>query len=117
MTPVRRIGKNLVFKTVTEFIGRVLSFVFYVALARWLGEAAFGAFSLLYSVTAMLVFIVDPGLNMSLIRKAPRSPGFLESMSGPALGLKLSLSAVMVAASAAYGFLGGTRLTLSCSSR
>jgi len=107
MTPVRRIGKNLAFKTLTELIGRVLSFVFYIFLARWLGDAAFGAFSLLYSVTAVVVFLVDPGLNTLLIRQTPRDPAFLQKSTGALFGLKLVLSVATVAVSMVYAALAG----------
>jgi len=107
MSPVRKIGKNLVFKTLTELIGRALSFVFYIALARWLGEVAFGAFSLLYSVTAVVVFLVDPGLNTLLIRQTPRDPDFLHESAGAILGLKLVLTVFTVAFASAYGVMAG----------
>lgn len=107
MSPLRRMGKNLVFKMLTEFVGRVLSFVFYIVLARWLGEEPFGVFSLLYSVTAIVVFLVDPGLNISLIRDAPRKAGHLEKVAGAILWLKLSLSALVVAVVTVYGYAAG----------
>ena len=107
MSPIRRMGKNLVFKVLTEAVLRVLSFVFYVALARWLGEEPFGLFNLLYSVTAIVVFLVDPGLNIQLIRNAPRKDGYLEQTAGAVLGLKLALSSLAVITSCAYGLMAG----------
>lgn len=112
MAPVKRIGKNLVFKTATELIARVLSFTFYIVLARWLGETAFGTFSLLYSVTAIVVFLCDPGLNIMLIKKASRDPGFLEKMAGSILALKLALFAAVIIVSSGYGYLAGYDLKM-----
>jgi len=105
-------GKNLVFKVLTELVGRVLSFVFYIALARWLGEEPFGVFSLLYSVTAIAVFLVDPGLNLSMIRDAPRQEEYLEKKAGAILGLKLVLSGLTVAVCLAYGLAAGYSMNM-----
>ncbi|MBI4827430.1 MAG: oligosaccharide flippase family protein [Nitrospinae bacterium] len=107
MAALRRIGRNAVFKTLTELVGRALSFIFYVALARWLGEEALGAFSLLYSVGAVAVFLVDPGLNLLLIREAPRDEGYLARTAGVALAAKLALCAACVAAAAGHGLAAG----------
>ncbi|HEB72387.1 MAG TPA: hypothetical protein ENI77_07175 [Nitrospirae bacterium] len=112
MPPVRRIGKNLVFKTATELIARVLSFAFYIVLARWLGEAAFGTFSLLYSVTAIVVFLGDPGLNILLIRQASRDSDFLENMAGAILALKALLCVAVIIVSSGYGYLAGYDLKM-----
>ena len=112
MTAFRRIGRNAIFKTLTEVSGRALSFIFYVALARWLGDAALGAFSLLYSVGAVAVFLVDPGLNLLMIREAPRDEGYLARTAGAALAAKLALSAACVAAAAGYGLAAGYSLDM-----
>ncbi|MBF0170342.1 MAG: oligosaccharide flippase family protein [Nitrospinae bacterium] len=106
-TPARRMGVNVGFKAATELINRLLSFVFYMALARWLGESDFGLFNLLYAVGAMAVLAIDPGVNLSLIRLAPRRPGFLDRMAGAALGLKLSLLVPTLLLCVAYGWLAG----------
>jgi O-antigen/teichoic acid export membrane protein len=105
--PVRRMGVNVAFKTVTELVNRFLSFLFYMALARWLGEAPFGLFNLLYSVGAIAALAVDPGINLSLIRLAPRREGYLVAAAGAALGLKLILAVGAVLLTAGYGALAG----------
>lgn len=113
MSPVKRMGKNLAFKTTTELIARVLSFAFYIVLARWLGETAFGTFSLLYSVTAIVVFLIDPGLNILLIKQASGDPDFLENRAGDILALKLALFAAVVIVSSGYGYLAGYDLKMT----
>jgi len=112
MSPVRRMGKNLVFKTSTELIARVLSFGFYIVLARWLGQTAFGTFSLLYSVTAITVFLCDPGLNILLVRQASRDSDFLENRAGAILALKLALCVAVIIVSSGYGYLAGYDLKM-----
>lgn len=102
-----RAGRNLAFKTLTEITGRLLSFLFYMAMARWLGAEQFGLFSLVNSVGAIAVFLVDPGLNITLIRNVPRAPSHLESVAAKIAALKLSLSALMVAVCVVYGVLSG----------
>lgn len=104
---VAKAGRNLAFKTVTEIAGRLLSFLFYMAMARWLGAEQFGLFSLVNSVGAIAVFLVDPGLNITLIRSVPRTPGHLENAAARILTLKLALSAITVAVCVVYGALSG----------
>ena len=102
-----RAGRNLAFKTLTEITGRLLSFLFYMAMARWLGVEQFGLFALVNSVGAIAVFLVDPGLNITLIKNVSRAPGHLESSSAKIAALKLSLSALTVAVCVGYGILSG----------
>ncbi len=102
-TTARRMGVNVGFKAATELINRLLSFLFYLALARWLGEADFGLFNLLYAVGAIAVLAVDPGLNLSLIRLAPRREGYLEDAASAVLGLKLSLVVPSLLVCVGYG--------------
>jgi O-antigen/teichoic acid export membrane protein len=102
-----RVGKNLAFKSLTEIVGRLLSFLFYMALARWLGAEQFGIFSLASSVGAIAVFLADPGLNITFIRSVPRTPGHLENTAARILGLKLVLSGLTVTVCVVYGALSG----------
>lgn len=102
-----RVGRNLAFKALTEIAGRLLSFLFYMALARWLGAEQFGVFSLVSSVGAIAVFLADPGLNITFIRSVPRTPGHLENAAARILGLKLALSALTVTVCVVYGVASG----------
>ncbi|HJM82384.1 MAG TPA: oligosaccharide flippase family protein [Nitrospinota bacterium] len=112
MSPLKKIGTNLAYKTTTELIGRVLAFIFYMMIARWLGEVAFGTFSLVYSVLAVLVFLVDPGLNLLLIRQGSRDSNFIDSALGGMLGLKVTLSFLMTTIALVYAVLGGFETTV-----
>jgi len=107
MSLAARVGRNLVFKTLTEIAGRLLSFLFYMALARWLGAEQFGLFSLVNSVGAIAVFLVDPGVNITFIRSVPRTPGHLEDTAARILRLKLALSAITVTVCVVYGVAAG----------
>lgn len=102
-----RVGRNLAFKTLTEIAGRLLSFLFYMALARWLGAEQFGIFSLVSSVGAIAVFLADPGLNITFIRSVPRTPGHLENTAASILRLKLALSLLTVTVCIVYGVASG----------
>jgi len=113
MSVKRKVTRNLVFKTITEAAGRILALVFYMALARLLGEEPFGVYSLLYSVAAIAIFIVDPGLNTALIRLAPRKKEHLNETAGAVLGLKLILSALVVVLCLFYGAAAGYGLKMS----
>ncbi|MBI5816510.1 MAG: oligosaccharide flippase family protein [Nitrospinae bacterium] len=112
MSQTRKVTRNLLFKTLTEGAGRLLSLLFYVALARWLGEEPFGVYSILYSVAAIAVFLADPGLNTALIRQAPRDKEHLDETAGAILGLKLLLSAGVVGLCVGYGALAGYDLKM-----
>ncbi|MBI4666409.1 MAG: flippase [Nitrospinae bacterium] len=104
---MNRVTRNLAFKALTEIFSRALSFFFYMAMARWLGAEPFGLFSTLNSLAAIAVFLVDPGLNLLLVRNGARSPEYLEQAAGAALKLKLILSALTITLLILYGMAAG----------
>ncbi len=104
MQIAKRMGKNLFYKLSTEGIARTASFLFYAMIARKLGESGLGTYNLLFSITAVLVFITDPGLNLALIKSAPRKKDYIEEYIGHILSLKIVLCLLMLLASLFYGW-------------
>lgn len=93
---IRRAGHNLSFKSLTLVILQGLSFFFYVALARYLGEEDFGRYSLVYSVGAILVILVDPGLNQLTIREISRDHTRTETLANAVFALKIGASVLIL---------------------
>jgi O-antigen/teichoic acid export membrane protein len=93
---IRRAGTNLSYKTLTLVVLQGLSFLFYVALARFLGEEDFGRYSLAYSVGAILVILVDPGLNQLTIREISRNPARTSVLGNAVLTLKIGASLIVL---------------------
>jgi len=93
---IRRAGYNLSFKSLTLVILQGLSFFFYVALARYLGEEDFGRYSVVYSVGAILVILVDPGLNQLTIREISRDHTRTEILANAVFALKIGASVLIL---------------------
>lgn len=68
-TKVRRVSKNTLSLTVTEFVSRLLSFLLTAYLTRQLGIAAFGQYSLIINWIAIFSSFSDLGLNVLTIRE------------------------------------------------
>ena len=72
MSLPKRAGKNIGFKILGEFFNRVITFFFYLFIARFLGDQVFGTFSFADSFVGLFVFLIDFGINSVLIRDVSR---------------------------------------------
>ena len=65
----RRILKNAIILSSTQVFSRVLSFTFFLILARYFGSEFFGKYYYVYTLIFLLTFISDAGLSTLLIRE------------------------------------------------
>ena len=66
---VRRILKNAIILFSTQVFSRILSFTFFLILARYFGSEFFGKYYYVYTLIFLLTFISDAGLYTLLIRE------------------------------------------------
>jgi len=64
-----RATRNLSFKFIGEVLTRLLSFFFYIYLARILGDELFGRYSFAFSYTAIFMILMDLGVNAITTRE------------------------------------------------
>lgn len=81
-----------------QAVGRGGSFVLTVLVGRVLGEAALGAFALLWTLLALAVVLADWGQQAALTRQVAREPGGLAAHIGKSVRLALwpSLAGVVL---------------------
>ena len=64
-----RILKNAIILSSTQVFSRILSFTFFLILARYFGSEFFGKYYYVYTLIFLLTFISDAGLSTLLIRE------------------------------------------------
>lgn len=84
--------KKLGWKTLAEVGSRALSLLFFVALARLLGESAFGSYSIPLALAGLLAIFLDWGSNALMIRELARAPEQAPRLVFQVLALKLLAS-------------------------
>jgi len=88
---IKRIGRNIIFKFIGEIVSRIFTFVFFIFLARILGDKDFGLYSYLQSLCMVFLIILDPGINTIFIRNVAREKEKVVLYLNNLLGLKLLL--------------------------
>jgi len=104
---LHRAGRNVAFKFVGETAARALMLVYFLLMARLLGEREFGVYSYLASVCSMLVFIADPGLHTWLVRSVSQRREDPGVVLGRVLPVKVAASVLYVSTLAVF-FVAGT---------
>src|SRR5712691_6747759 len=66
--------KNYAYKLAGEFGARLLSTVFLLFLARFVGAAEFGVYSTAFAFASVFIILVDLGTNSILTREIARYP-------------------------------------------
>lgn len=93
----RRISVNAAAKLAAELIGRAVQFGFTILAARRLAEADFGAYAYGLALGFVLAQATDLGLQIIVTREVARNEAAAPRTVGIALGLKLVLSAPVLA--------------------
>ena len=86
---VRRALGNMVAKAGSLVVERGAQLALFLVAAPLLGPAAFGRFSYLLSITALLAFGTDLGLTLWMTRALAREPGLAARALGTAYHLRL----------------------------
>lgn len=86
------IAKNTTYLTAALVVQKALSFVFFLLIARTLGEVGTGEYVAAFSLSSLFGILIDLGVGPVLVRDIARHPERSEQYLGNALSLKLLLS-------------------------
>jgi len=103
----RRIARNTAVQLGGAIVGKLLTFAFYVLLARRLGEARFGDFVFSLSLALLVTAVSDLGTDAILTREVARRPAAARDLFWSGVAVKLTLGALGVAVAVAIGIGGG----------
>ncbi len=99
---------NSVFNMAGQLLARLLALGFYAVFARVLGPERNGDQGFGAAVGTVCVVLLEPGLNMLLVRDAARDRASLPTLLAQALGYKLTLLLVVWPVSVGLCLLLGT---------
>lgn len=109
MTIINRARKNIFFKFISEVVSRIFTLVFFIYLARKLGDSDFGIYSYLYSFCMLLIVIIDPGINQILIRNVSREKNNINEHVSSVTLLKIVLVILYFLTVHAVNFATGSK--------
>lgn len=92
----KRVGRNLIYKSIGEFFSRSGAFIFYIVIARTLGAELFGKYSFAFAYASIFMIFLDFGLNTVLIRDIATHPSWIGKYIGNMFTLKIILSLVVI---------------------
>jgi O-antigen/teichoic acid export membrane protein len=72
MNSIQRIAKNIGFSGISQGMVSILSFIFLIYIARYLGEAQYGNYSFAISFTSLFIIFADIGISQLIIREIAR---------------------------------------------
>lgn len=106
MSKVRKIFKNLIVNFSSAIVVSLLSLVFTVITARYLGSSAYGIFSYALSYIAVFIAFHDFGFATVAIRDIAKDPSKTQRYFSNIFSLKLLMAVIIfIAASAAIPLL------------
>jgi O-antigen/teichoic acid export membrane protein len=85
----RKLAKNTVFYTAALAGQKVLSFFYFIILARGIGVENTGKFTFALSFTAIFAMVLDLGLTQVIIRETAKEPEKSEKYLASIMGFKL----------------------------
>ena len=91
------IAQNAGWLLLSEFVGRIISFVAVIWLVAYLGDTAYGELAYALAVANILVVIADFGLSTYISREVARSPEDATTLFGRTATVKLIVSGIAVA--------------------
>lgn len=95
MSILKRIIKNIFFKFSGEIFSRLFTFIFFIYVARLLGDAGFGEYTFVASFAGIFLIFTDPGFNTLLIRDIASDKTKINQYVGNINTLKIILSVVV----------------------
>ena len=97
MSEVKTIAKNTGVLILAEVILRVLSLIFIIYVARFLGDVGFGKYSFAFAFTNLFVIISYFGLNMVTVREVARDKSKADKYLGNVAVIRFILSIITLA--------------------
>ena len=107
MTGARRILANTAYRAIADVASKIASLVFYVVLARELGESDFGVFTFALTLVLLLTVLGNFGQDAILTREVVRDRRLLDGYFANTLALKVTVSLPLLAVGLAVGWLVG----------
>lgn len=92
----RRIARNALIRSAGEVIAKLASVVFYVVMARELGEQGFGDFMFALSLTSLLLLGSGFGIDDLTIREVARDRRRAGEYLGSSIGIKVTTSILLL---------------------
>jgi len=114
-TSARRIARNFTVRTVGELVAKAASLVFFVDVARELGETGFGDFTLALSLTGTLILASGLGTDGLTAREVARDRSRIHSYLSNVVAVKGLTSALLLLVTFAIGtieYSGDTRTAI-----
>lgn len=96
MNTVQRIAKNSLFLLVSQVIVAVQSFIFIIFIARILGDAALGQYSMATAFTSIFLVVLDLGYNTLLIREIAKHNDKAERYVSNTLTIRIIISFIVI---------------------
>jgi O-antigen/teichoic acid export membrane protein len=113
MQKVANIAKNTSYYTIALIFQKVISFSYFIIIARAIGPEDLGKYYFAISLTTMFAIFIDLGFANVLMREIPRDRANAQKILSTILAAKLPLAAVAVlAVSALINFLGYPETTI-----
>lgn len=92
MNNVQRIVKNIGISGLSQIIIALLSFIFLIYVARYLGESSFGEYSFALSFTSLFVIFADSGIGQLIVRQIARNKNITNKLIVNSILIKCFLS-------------------------
>lgn len=97
---LRLIARNAAVRTAGEVAAKLASVVFFVAIARELGERAFGDFAFALSFTTVLLVAAGFGTEELVAREVARDRGRIHGLFSNVVAMKAAMSLVLLGVAA-----------------
>jgi len=116
MNTAKTLVKNLSTLSIAEVLSKLLLFVLFVFVARYLGAASYGTYSFVFAFTGLFIVFSDFGMSSLVIRELSTNRNETKKYLSNILPLKAVLSLItfslIVIAANVLGYPGETRIYL-----
>lgn len=101
------VARNAVARGIGEIVAKLASVVFFIAIARELGEESFGDFIFALSLTTLLLLAAGFGTEELVAREVARERSRLDDYLSNVIVVKVATSVALLAGAAAFVNLAG----------
>ena len=91
-----RILKNTSYLTLAFVLQKILSFLYFIYIARSIGPVDLGLYDPIKSLIPILLILIDFSLSVVLVREIARAPERVEEYLGSVLGIKAVFAFVII---------------------
>lgn len=96
MNRIQLIARNIGVLFLSQIVSIILTFLYTVYAARYLGASGFGILSFAIAFTGIFVVLIDLGLNMLTVREVARDKSLMGKYSGNVIIIKIILALLTV---------------------